>query len=519
MEPTAYANWDVLHELEFTIGKVLGHGVLDDLMKDKGAYYRFRDFVAGQADGNPIACDLYHDIRVFSELSAQLRTAVKAIEEVYFLKDSPCRIALPINIRGPLLESLRLSSTVGETVAAPMQELLGFLYDSDFQAFVQQRLVEHAVSRLGNARLNPNGVMSPERDGLADCYCLTNPALHDNPITLASEGFLNLTGYDLTSIIGRNCRFLQGPGTSVESTRRLRNALNNGNGITSLLLNYRRTGEPFFNLLCMLPLKDSQGKVKFFLGGQIDVTGSIQAIIQQASSDDGASSVRQQSRPKFSSMVQAHAQDLGNKYKRRENPPANSLAVTKLLQVRRQTSASSISSDRSRSTTGFAFGKKATKKASKGNDLGLTPEEHAAITSGGINFETPLKSKIAEFEATYSRVLLVDPDREVLFLTPELVSFCGLPPAQAKDLIGANFTKLLHGVSKEDDKRIRRNVRSAMDNGECYALPLGLKLQAKTRYLKKPADLIEPKHCILHLTPLLNQHRLVVAYVAVFGAV
>lgn len=90
-------------------------------------------------------------------------------------------------------------------------------------------------------------------------------------------------------------------------------------------------------------------------------------------------------------MVQAHAQDLGNKYKRRENPPANSLAVTKLLQVRRQTSASSISSDRSRSTTGFAFGKKATKKASKGNDLGLTPEEHAAITSGGINFETPLK--------------------------------------------------------------------------------------------------------------------------------
>lgn len=37
MEPTAYANWDVLHELEFTIGKVLGHGVLDDLMKDKGA--------------------------------------------------------------------------------------------------------------------------------------------------------------------------------------------------------------------------------------------------------------------------------------------------------------------------------------------------------------------------------------------------------------------------------------------------------------------------------------------------
>ncbi|ORY83506.1 PAS domain-containing protein, partial [Leucosporidium creatinivorum] len=93
-----------------------------------------------------------------------------------------------------------------------------------------------------------------------------NPRLRDNPIVLASEGFAALTGYDIDLIVGRNCRFLQGPGTAPTSVKRLHDALARGVGITSLLLNYRRDGTPFFNLLCMLPLKDSSGAVKYFLG-------------------------------------------------------------------------------------------------------------------------------------------------------------------------------------------------------------------------------------------------------------
>lgn len=516
MDPTSYANWDVAQDLEYTIGKVLSHEMLEDLMKYRGAFEKFREFVASQPESNPILVDLYRDIQVFSELSARLRSASKAIEQVYFLKDSPSRIALPIHIRGGLLDTLRRTSIVGEGIAAPQKELLSTLFESDFVTYIQHRLVEQAVARLGSTRLNPSRIGSAERDGLADCYCLSNPRLHDQPITLASEGFAELTGYDLTSIIGRNCRFLQGPGTSPESTRRMRTALSNGNGITTLLLNYRRSGEPFFNLLCMLPLKNSKGHVKFFLGGQIDVTGSIQEIINQALTDDGASSVQFGSQS-FTAVVQAH-QDGSSTPKRRFAPPSNGLSSPNFLEVRQDTNRSSGRSESRTRSLLPAFTKKATTKAfKKGSELGLSAEEHAAITSKNVS--SPFKTKIAEFEATYSRVMLVDPNHEILFVTPELASFCGISSTHAKDVVGSNFLKLLYGGSREDTERVRRNVRSSIEQGHAYAVLLGLKMQEKSRSFTKASDSDEPVRCILHLTPLLNHQNAVAAFVAVFGAV
>ncbi|PRQ71647.1 PAS domain-containing protein, partial [Rhodotorula toruloides] len=126
-------------------------------------------------------------------------------------------------------------------------------------------------------------------DGLGESFCLcvdlwsstrekpTDVALgrtdwtkEDNPIVLVSDGFGAVTGFPCTDIIGRNCRFLQGPGTSPDSIEPLREALEKGEAVTKLVLNYRSDGHPFFNLINITPLKDSDGKVKFFLGGQTD---------------------------------------------------------------------------------------------------------------------------------------------------------------------------------------------------------------------------------------------------------
>ena len=41
-------------------------------------------------------------------------------------------------------------------------------------------------------------------------YVISDPNLPDNPIIFASKGFLELSGYTLENILGRNCRFLQG---------------------------------------------------------------------------------------------------------------------------------------------------------------------------------------------------------------------------------------------------------------------------------------------------------------------
>ena len=59
-------------------------------------------------------------------------------------------------------------------------------------------------------------------------FVITDPSLPDNPIVYASQGFLNLTGYSMEQILGRNCRFLQGPETDPEAVDKIRKAIEEG---------------------------------------------------------------------------------------------------------------------------------------------------------------------------------------------------------------------------------------------------------------------------------------------------
>nr|WP_255554797.1 PAS domain-containing protein [Sphingomicrobium sp. B8] len=95
---------------------------------------------------------------------------------------------------------------------------------------------------------------------------LTDPNQDDNPIIFANQGFLRLTGYDHSEILGRNCRFLQGELTAKEDVQRIREALRDGTDVSTSLLNYRADGSTFINRLLITPIEDSEGKVTGFLG-------------------------------------------------------------------------------------------------------------------------------------------------------------------------------------------------------------------------------------------------------------
>ncbi|TVY38219.1 Phototropin-1B [Lachnellula subtilissima] len=97
----------------------------------------------------------------------------------------------------------------------------------------------------------------------------------DNPIIYASDGFVSVTGYNRKDIIPRNCRFLQGELTDQSAPRRLRTAIDSCEETVELLLNYRKNGDPFWNLLYVSPLLDERGEVAFFLGGQINCSTTI----------------------------------------------------------------------------------------------------------------------------------------------------------------------------------------------------------------------------------------------------
>lgn len=155
------------------------------------------------------------------------------------------------------------------------------------------------------------------------------------------------------------------------------------------------------------------------------------------------------------------------------------------------------------------FGKKpGPRKASEVTELGSTIEEHAAINAAN----PVLMTKLSEFEATYSRVVLVlRANKQILFATPEVANFLDLPGSSANDLAGTEFLKLLGGLTKEDSK-------AALDQGHAYSLAVGLFPPEKKSILRRKPDQLdrEPRQCFMHLTPLSDHVGAVEAFVAVF---
>ena len=110
-------------------------------------------------------------------------------------------------------------------------------------------------------------------------FVVTDPSLPDNPIVYASQGFLNLTGYSLDQILGRNCRFLQGPETDPKAVERIRHAIEQGNDLSVCLLNYRVDGTTFWNQFFIAALRDASGNITNFVGVQCKVSDQYAASV------------------------------------------------------------------------------------------------------------------------------------------------------------------------------------------------------------------------------------------------
>ncbi|WP_115864102.1 PAS domain S-box protein [Halorussus litoreus] len=101
---------------------------------------------------------------------------------------------------------------------------------------------------------------------------LTDPNADDNPIVYANDKFVDITGYERSAVVGRNCRLLQGENTSEEAVRELRTAVDEREPATVELRNYRADGTEFWNRVRIAPIFDEDGGVEFFVGFQDDVT-------------------------------------------------------------------------------------------------------------------------------------------------------------------------------------------------------------------------------------------------------
>ena len=101
---------------------------------------------------------------------------------------------------------------------------------------------------------------------------VTDPRQPDNPIVFCNGAFLDLTLYKEDDVIGRNCRFLQGPETDRRTIDEVRTAVAEARAVAVDVLNYKADGTPFWNALFIGPIFDQDGTLLYFFASQMDVT-------------------------------------------------------------------------------------------------------------------------------------------------------------------------------------------------------------------------------------------------------
>ena len=97
---------------------------------------------------------------------------------------------------------------------------------------------------------------------------ISDPSRPDMPIIYVSDEFERQTGYPPEEVLGRNCRFLQGPETDPKAVQAIRDALAEEAELTIDLLNYRKDGTKFWNRLRIRPLFGEDGKLVYYAGAQ-----------------------------------------------------------------------------------------------------------------------------------------------------------------------------------------------------------------------------------------------------------
>ncbi|WP_273289414.1 PAS domain S-box protein [Methylorubrum populi] len=155
--------------------------------------------------------------------------------------------------------------------------------DSDLHSLSREEL-EAEVLRL-RARLAGHPDQGRDRQPVSDAdvlfsavdktglpMILTDPNQDDDPIVFTNRAFLDLTGYGVDEVVGRNCRFLQGPDTEHDHVDEIRAALRDNRDLTIEITNHRRDGTPFVNALFIGPVFDGEGRLRYRFGSQIDVT-------------------------------------------------------------------------------------------------------------------------------------------------------------------------------------------------------------------------------------------------------
>ncbi len=168
---------------------------------------------------------------------------------------------LPIARNGKIWAILDLGSKKGDGFDNPVLE--GFLVElvrSLSDGLDRMDLVSHQI------------LLSKAVEAVGEGVVITDP---DGKVVFVNGGFTSVTGYPEEEILGKNCRLLQGPETDPTTVEAIRGAVREGRSFQGQVLNYRKDGSEFWNLLSISPVRDLSGKIVEFVGNQRDITAMV----------------------------------------------------------------------------------------------------------------------------------------------------------------------------------------------------------------------------------------------------
>jgi diguanylate cyclase (GGDEF)-like protein/PAS domain S-box-containing protein len=119
------------------------------------------------------------------------------------------------------------------------------------------RLTSAALARLNDMVLIARAVDTPDRD---------------QPIIFSNEAFQRRTGYTDAEIVGRSMRVLHGPGTDPAVVERIIDSMHQGRAATAELVNYTKSGEPYWVEIELMPFTDDAGHISHWVVVGRDIT-------------------------------------------------------------------------------------------------------------------------------------------------------------------------------------------------------------------------------------------------------
>ncbi|OYW28872.1 MAG: hypothetical protein B7Z44_06705 [Caulobacter sp. 12-67-6] len=80
-------------------------------------------------------------------------------------------------------------------------------------------------------------------------------------ILYANAAFEKMTGYGSAELLGASPRLMQGPRTSLAARKAIAKALRAGQRHTTVMVNYRKSGEPYHCEIDLFPIVSASGEL------------------------------------------------------------------------------------------------------------------------------------------------------------------------------------------------------------------------------------------------------------------